>query len=753
MQQALTGGMDRQSELARENAKLRRINQVLMDRVERSMDFQGNAFSLFQTAVLLENRVHERTQALETALREGEHANRELRRATEDAETAKARLSEAIRSIREGFAFCGPDDRLVLCNNRYREIWRLGDAAATGMTFEEIVRRAATDGMIVDAMSDPEDWVRRRMASHRAPGEPFVLQFRDGRWLQISERRTEDGGIVGIYTDITEIKISETRRREHELAETSALLQATLDNLSQGVSVFDASQRLVAWNNRFVELLGLPRTLVFRGTSLRDVMVSDCIRRQFTVDGSGHVRPIEPGRPLELEHEAPGGRVLEIRRNTMPDGGWVSTYTDITERRRAALELQEAKLNLERRVEERTAELRAAKAEAEQANLSKTKFLAAASHDLLQPLNAARVFMAALAERRVAPANRRLVDSTVAALEGVDELLTALLDISKLDAGVMHTEIGDFPIAELLSAMEGEHAMVAVSKGLRLTVKPCRLAVRSDPRLVGRILRNLISNAIRYTPSGRILVGCRRRGDRLLVGVWDTGVGIPADKQEEIFEEFRRLNDQGRDRGMGLGLAIVQRIARRLGHPLVVRSEHGRGSLFGIELPIGQDAAVRPARRPLPMLPRADGMEGAAVLVIDNEVSILEGMAALLGGWGCQVAVAATAEEALERAAQDGRPDLIVADYHLDEGRIGLDAIAAVQRACGGDLPGIVVTADHTAEVQAAVKAAGCHLLNKPLKAGRLRSLMAHLLAKARTARGAAEPDGGEPLRRAAAGR
>ena len=162
------------------------------------MDFQGNAFSLFQTAVLLENRVRERTQALETALRERELANLELRSATEEAETAKARLSEAIRSIREGFALCGPDDRLVLCNNKYREIWRLGDMANTGMTFEEVVRRAAAAGMIVDAQDDPEGWIERRMASHRAPGEPFVLQFNDGRWLQISERRTEDGGIVGI---------------------------------------------------------------------------------------------------------------------------------------------------------------------------------------------------------------------------------------------------------------------------------------------------------------------------------------------------------------------------------------------------------------------------------------------------------------------------------------------------------------------------------------------------------------------------
>ncbi|MCA1940968.1 MAG: HAMP domain-containing histidine kinase, partial [Caenispirillum bisanense] len=254
------------------------------------------------------------------------------------------------------------------------------------------------------------------------------------------------------------------------------------------------------------------------------------------------------------------------------------------------------------RVAERTAallrlndELRSAKAEAEQANLSKTKFLAAASHDLLQPLNAARVFAGALTERRLSPNNRDLLNNVTAALEAVDELLSALLEISRLDAGVLTTEVRDFSIADLLAQLAGEHAPLAQARGLTLRHVSCGSVVRTDYKLLSRVLRNFLSNALRYTRSGRILLGCRRRPDGLLIGVWDTGIGIPEDKQREIFEEFRRLRaepDRVGDNGVGLGLAIVERIARRLGHPVIVRSVPGRGSFFGILVPRGSRAAL-----------------------------------------------------------------------------------------------------------------------------------------------------------------
>lgn len=866
---------DRIARLEHENAKLRKINKVLMDRVERSMDYQGNAFSLFQTAIVLENRIRERTQALEKALRELERSNRDLSIAKEEAESAQTLLREAIETISEGFVLCDADDRVVLFNTKFRHLWPgLSDHIVPGMTFAEVAQRAL-ELDIVEAMADPpggvptrdslEGWLGYRMTQHRRPGEPIVVKLTTGAWIQISERRTRDGGIVGVYTDITQIKLAEARQRERELAEKSVLLQATLDTITQGISVFDGTFRLAAWNDGFARLLDIDPATVTLGAGLEKFLRNETIRAQLLVDDDPATWRDSLTLPAVLEHRTPSGRVLEVRRNPMPDGGFVSTYTDITarkrseealrdserrlrlitdampaliayvdaerryrftnkgyedwfgrsrdeingrsmeealgpdlfdlrepyvrralagepvafemrmptslssieyahatyiphvarsgevvgffaliqditERRRAAEALREAKETLEVRVAERTAallrlndELRSAKAEAEQANLSKTKFLAAASHDLLQPINAARVFADALTERRLSPNNRDLLNNVTAALEAVDELLSALLEISRLDAGVLTTEVRDFSIADLLAQLAGEHAPLAQARGLTLRHVSCGSVVRTDYKLLSRVLRNFLSNALRYTRSGRILLGCRRRPDGLLIGVWDTGIGIPEDKQREIFEEFRRLRaepDRVGDNGVGLGLAIVERIARRLGHPVIVRSVPGRGSFFGILVPRGSRAALS---TPQPVAaPRGrDRVAGATVAVIDNEPSILAGMAALLSGWQCKVLTAVDTPGILAAVEAAGCvPDVVVADYHLADDAIGLDTVEALHARIGRPVPTVIVTADRTEEIARAVQERGWHLMTKPARPARLRSLLAHLLAE-----------------------
>src|SRR4051794_7067503 len=341
-----------------------------------------------------------------------------------------------------------------------------------------------------------------------------------------------------------------------------------------------------------------------------------------------------------------------------------------------------------------------AKAEAERANQSKTRFLAAASHDLLQPLNAARLFLSALSETECHPRARQLIGSTEAAFESIERLLASLLDISKLDAGVMAAEPRDVPLGPLLRALAAEFAPMAERKGLELRAVPTSAVVRTDPDLLLRILRNLLSNAVRYTPEGRVLLGVRRRGGGLAVEVGDTGVGIPPERQAEIFEEFRRLGTDAdaRDRGFGLGLAIVERIARLLGHPVEVRSRVGRGARFILGLPAGgplPDAAEPEVRRgPVP-----GRLEGALVVVIENERAIRDGMRALLETWGCEVLGSPSAAEALSALqAARRRPDLVIADYHLDRDELGPLAVASLREAFGGPLPGLVITADRTPE-------------------------------------------------------
>src|SRR4029077_3863300 len=297
-----------------------------------------------------------------------------------------------------------------------------------------------------------------------------------------------------------------------------------------------------------------------------------------------------------LERFSARDLVMEVRANPMPDGGIVTTFTDITPSVKAAEELERANESLERRVQQRTEELRQLtselgrpKGEAEQANISKTRFLAAASHDILQPLNAARLYVTSLVERQKGGEDSRLVENIDEALEAIEEILGALLDISRLDAGAMTPAISSFKMADLMRSLEIEFSPIARAKGLELIFVPCSLPVQSDRALLRRLLQNFISNAIKYTPRGKVLVGCRRRGQSLQIGVYDTGVGIPIVKRGEIFKEFHRLEQGARiARGLGLGLSIVERLARVLNHGIAIDSNASGGSVFSVTVPIAK---------------------------------------------------------------------------------------------------------------------------------------------------------------------
>src|SRR5690606_5031970 len=375
------------------------------------------------------------------------------------------------------------------------------------------------------------------------------------------------------------------------------------------------------------------------------------------------------------------------------------------------------------------ARLREAKREAELANLSKTKFLAAVSHDLLQPLNAARLFTSALQEQPEASSNG-LVRNISNSLEDVENLLGTLVDISKLDAGVIKPDIASFAVSELLENLAVEFRQIAGCEQLQLNYVPSAALVRSDIQLLARILRNLLTNAIRYTPKGRVLLGCRRRRQSLSIEVWDTGVGIAEDKLEEIFQEFKRGDavQANQDRGLGLGLAIVEKIARMLGHRIVVRSGPGQGSMFAVEVPLARRTSrvrAEPSSTELVL----ERLKGARVWVLDNDAAICAGMRTLLEGWGC-VVTTALSEEDLARQVDNfhADADLIIADYHLDNDCSGLDVVTTVNERRASSLPVLLITANYSNDLKLQVRELGHMLMHKPIRPMKLKTAMCHML-------------------------
>ena len=724
---------DRIVELEARIAKLERINVSLMDRVERSTDLQGNAFSAFETAITLEGKVRERTADLERALGDLAASNAALAHARDAADAARRRLGDAIEALDEGFEIFDADDRLVLCNRTYLSLWpSVADRIVPGMRFDEIAGAIGEAGAALGALVAPDRWVSERVGQHRVADGGQVISLADGRWIQVNEQRTSDGGVVGVYTDITDIKAEDARSRARELAERAVLLQGTLDAMPQGVCVFAPDRSLIAWNDPLLSLLGLPRVHARERIADHAALVDWCKAQLPRTDAADTLGWIGGGAAAAGEVVAvrrlADGRSIEIRRLAMPDGGMVMSFDDVTERLRTADALEQRVAlrtrELQAEVREREAAegaMREAKTAAEQANLSKTRFLAAASHDLLQPLNAARLFVSALTTRRLAEGNRKIVAQTASALDSIEGLLEALLEISKLDAGAITPEIGDVAIDDLFETLRAEFALLAAERGLTLTVVSTQLWVRSDRRLLRRVLQNFLSNAVRYTNQGGITMSARHEGRSVVIAVADTGPGIDPADHDEIFEEFRRL-DTGGTQGMGLGLAIVRRASRMLGHPVRLASAPGEGATFTIEVPFAALGLMRlPAAAASPR-----GIGVSSVLVLDNEESILAGMRAMLGGWGVKVRTATTLAQARTqvRRAREA-PDMILADYHLGAGALGDEAVAALRKEIGTPVPAVIITADRMPDLRERLLGAGLHVLQKPVKPAQLRALLA----------------------------
>jgi len=513
------------------------------------------------------------------------------------------------------------------------------------------------------------------------------------------------------------------------------LLEAALENMSQGISVVDRDLRLVAWNRRYAELFGYPPELLHVG-----VPVAGLVRHNLRNGPVGAVsveaevdkrlRHMQAGTPYVAERTFADGNVaegmtIEIRGNPMPNGGFVATFTDVTAFRRTEAELIRSNETLEERVIDRTARLDLARDEAERANDAKSRFLTAVGHDLLQPLHAAQLFTDTLSQQLEDDPRREargsLLGQIRGALDSTTDLLTGLLDMSRLEAGGLVPQPRDFPLADVLDPLASEFRALAAERGLAFRYRPTDAWTHSDPQLLRRVLQNFLANAVRYTERGGVLLGVRRMDDAVLIEVHDTGPGIALDQQRSIFEEFRR-GEGVAGQGLGLGLAIADRIARLLDTPLTLRSRIGTGTVFALRLPrIGH----------VPQQPVANAakavLAGTRVLVVDNEPVALDALRQLLAGWGCTVSGAADGDAAAN-ALQAADAALWLFDYHLDDGDTGI-ALRERLAARFGERPTLILSADDSTQVRRDVLDNGLTLLRKPVRPLALKSVLDRLLA------------------------
>jgi len=568
-----------------------------------------------------------------------------------------------------------------------------------------------------------------------------------GEWIAHTERllagvlgTSSTRAVVKAAIEGRDMQLEDVVRIADEASEVlqfnRALLQGAIENITQGISVVDQSLRLVAWNARYLELFNYPEGLISVGRPIADIIRYNAERGllgpgEAEVHVARRLHWMRQGRAHTSERLFPNGQVIELIGNPMPGGGFVMSFTDITAFREAEHALKGANESLEQRVAERTRELSQlnaalteAKAHAEAANQSKTRFLAAVSHDLMQPMNAARLFSAALLHNddNVPAEAKQLIHHLDSSLRSAEDLISDLLDISRLENGKFTPTIAPFALNTVFETLGAEFTALAQEQGLDFRVRSSALRVTSDAKLLRRVLQNFLTNAFRYA-KGPILLGVRRRHGQLSLEVWDRGPGIPEDKRQVIFEEFKRLDShQTRaEKGLGLGLAIADGLCRVLGHSLEVRSWPGKGSVFSVTVPL---AAAQPLVHAAPPESLGTVLNGTQILCVDNEDSILIGMNSLLSRWGCQVWTARNREECQALLDEGIRPHLALVDFHLDHGEVGTELMAWLRTQLGEPVPGVVISADGRPELIAQVHAAGLEYLAKPVKPAALRALL-----------------------------
>lgn len=529
---------------------------------------------------------------------------------------------------------------------------------------------------------------------------------------------------------------------------SKTLLQTTLDTIPQGISVVDKDLKLVVWNQQYQKMFDYPQRLLYIGCDVSKVYYYNAVRGYLGNDNdpvdaivARRIKQLATGNPYRLERRLPNNKVIEICGTPLANGGYVTTYTDITDYDNMLNQLETNKRELKQRVSERTTELQQVnhsllrenelrsrvESELKSVNDSKSHFMAAASHDLLQPINAARLFTSSLLQITKTNEDHKVkqtVEQLDDALLQAEHLINSLRDISRLRSGKERPNREHFSLHQLLKSLAAEAGIIAKDKNLDFHWVDCQQWLYSDRHLLRRIVQNFLSNALRYTSEGKVLLGCRRKGDAVIIEVWDTGPGISEENRQRIFEEFERLPGNTMQ-GLGLGLSIAQNISHLLGHEISLDSTLCKGSVFRVTVPRGlQQAVVKKKNLSDPNL------NGIKVLCVDNETSILAGMQSLLEQWGCQVTTAHNLRQALDLWRDEQAPQLVLADFHLDN-ETGLDVLDALQYHWQQPMGAIIISADNSDEVRDQVLSSGHLYLPKPIVANSLRTTMHRALRKA----------------------
>ncbi|EPX76123.1 PAS domain-containing hybrid sensor histidine kinase/response regulator [Salipiger mucosus] len=727
--------IDPHEPLDRQVERQARIIDALVRRANRQHEVGTTAYGAFQSAIALQAQVWAKTRDLERTASE-------LHSARADRERTRKNLAEALSAMEGGFALF-TEGRLEAYNDLFRALLPdVADRVVPGLPLDDYLAAMDDSEHVVSADSHLPGAASRRGGTG-TPMQSRVIELTGDRWYQVNLQSSSSDNVVLLMTEITDLVRRNRSEKENLIEGHADYLQAVFENMTSGVCTFAPDGTLMMHNSQFRRLLGLPFTMLQKGTEMGRLL--DFMKTYRLVEEDAELelaiwqeRLDRQGRLRKRVRHALG-RVLDLHAHKLPGGGVLVELKDVTLEHRAT-EM------LENRVAERTAELtranqrlteqyeqkarveeelRQAKERAEAAVSSKTRFLAAASHDLLQPINAAKLLIATLVDSAQGTAMAPTVERLDGSFTSIEHLLHALLDISRLESTDATLTPSDVCLGTLMRGVAEDQGHVAALKGVRLDVVPTMAFVRSDPVYLLRSIQNLVVNAIQYTPAGgRVLVGCRRAGDRLVLQVWDTGVGISRKDQKRIFEEFARADNVPAGSGMGLGLSIVDRTCRHLGHRVRVRSKPGVGSVFSIEMELVEGQPARSEERGGETTGDEDICDHI-VLVIENDPDVLYATTQKLETWGASVLPAASTAEALGFVRDMGLPpDIILADYQLDDGDTGDRAIAAIREATGVKVPAIMITADRRDVVLRRGAELGFSVLTKPVQLSRLRPLI-----------------------------